>query len=70
MFMSMCTPVYTVNLQTPKGFACPRGDKYRRAPPEGMLTEDPNLPAGSRKHAGAAEATAGQQEGDDDTPAG
>lgn len=35
-----------------------------------MLAEDPNLPAGSGKHAGAAEAAAAQQEGADDAPAG
>lgn len=59
----------SVNLQTPEGFSCARGVQYGGAPAEGMLAEDPNLPAGSRKHAGAAEATSAQQEGADDAPA-
>lgn len=62
--------VMSVNLQMPEGLSCPRGVKYGGAPAEGMLAEDPNVPAGSRKHAGAAEATAAQQEGADDAPAG
>lgn len=68
--MSSCRLVYAVCLQTQKGFSLPRGVGRRGGPAEGMLTEDPNLPAGVRSHAGAADEAAAKEEGDDKTADG